>query len=66
MAKNSKGRKKSREETICLLLVMKDEAIISNLHLKFAEKTWNETFRLVRRCMVRHVPVKLHLIVHYL
>ncbi|XP_037550374.1 mediator of RNA polymerase II transcription subunit 1 [Nematolebias whitei] len=30
---------------------MKDEAIISNLHLKFAEKTWNETFQLVRRCM---------------
>ncbi|XP_042366141.1 mediator of RNA polymerase II transcription subunit 1 isoform X2 [Plectropomus leopardus] len=24
---------------------------ISELHLKFAEKTWNETFQLVRRCM---------------
>ncbi|XP_070409196.1 mediator of RNA polymerase II transcription subunit 1-like isoform X5 [Nothobranchius furzeri] len=30
--------------------MMKD-AIISNLHTKFAEKTWNDTFQLVRRCM---------------
>ncbi|XP_070709122.1 mediator of RNA polymerase II transcription subunit 1-like [Pempheris klunzingeri] len=30
---------------------MKPQSIISNLHLKFAEKTWNETFQLVRRCM---------------
>uniref|UniRef100_UPI0037E7A6E7 mediator of RNA polymerase II transcription subunit 1-like n=1 Tax=Semicossyphus pulcher TaxID=241346 RepID=UPI0037E7A6E7 len=30
---------------------MKAKSIISNLHLKFAEKTWNETFQLVRRCM---------------
>uniref|UniRef100_A0A8C3B5B4 Mediator of RNA polymerase II transcription subunit 1 n=1 Tax=Cyclopterus lumpus TaxID=8103 RepID=A0A8C3B5B4_CYCLU len=28
-------------------------SIISKLHLKFAEKTWNETFQLVRRCMVK-------------
>ncbi|XP_035854018.1 mediator of RNA polymerase II transcription subunit 1 isoform X3 [Sander lucioperca] len=27
------------------------KSIISGLHLKFAEKTWNETFQLVRRCM---------------
>ncbi|XP_051266654.1 mediator of RNA polymerase II transcription subunit 1 isoform X3 [Dicentrarchus labrax] len=27
------------------------KSIISDLHLKFAEKTWNETFQLVRRCM---------------
>ncbi|KAK9527551.1 hypothetical protein VZT92_014102 [Zoarces viviparus] len=27
------------------------ESRISKLHLKFAEKTWNETFQLVRRCM---------------
>ncbi|XP_029313255.1 mediator of RNA polymerase II transcription subunit 1-like isoform X2 [Cottoperca gobio] len=26
---------------------------ISDLHLKFAEKTWKETFQLVRRCMDR-------------
>ncbi|XP_037829275.1 mediator of RNA polymerase II transcription subunit 1 isoform X3 [Kryptolebias marmoratus] len=31
--------------------MMRDKAIISNLHLKFAEKTWSETFQLVRRCM---------------
>ncbi|XP_070841875.1 mediator of RNA polymerase II transcription subunit 1-like [Chaetodon trifascialis] len=30
---------------------MKSKSIISDLHLKFAEKTWNETFQLVRRCM---------------
>ncbi len=35
------------------------KSIISDLHLKFAEKTWNETFQLVRRCMVRQIPVKL-------
>ncbi|KAM8822391.1 mediator of RNA polymerase II transcription subunit 1-like isoform 2-T3 [Spinachia spinachia] len=27
------------------------ESKISKLHSKFAEKTWNETFQLVRRCM---------------
>ncbi|XP_070784688.1 mediator of RNA polymerase II transcription subunit 1-like [Enoplosus armatus] len=27
------------------------KSILSHLHLKFAEKTWNETFQLVRRCM---------------
>ncbi|XP_062415195.1 mediator of RNA polymerase II transcription subunit 1-like isoform X7 [Pungitius pungitius] len=27
------------------------ESKISKLHLKFAEKTWHETFQLVRRCM---------------
>ncbi|KAK1885589.1 Mediator of RNA polymerase II transcription subunit 1 [Dissostichus eleginoides] len=27
------------------------KSIISDLHLKFAEKTWKETFQLVRRCM---------------
>ncbi|XP_019131051.2 mediator of RNA polymerase II transcription subunit 1-like [Larimichthys crocea] len=27
------------------------KSIISDLHSKFAEKTWNETFQLVRRCM---------------
>ncbi|XP_035511116.1 mediator of RNA polymerase II transcription subunit 1 [Morone saxatilis] len=27
------------------------KSTISDLHLKFAEKTWNETFQLVRRCM---------------
>ncbi|KAM9712188.1 mediator of RNA polymerase II transcription subunit 1-like isoform 2-T3 [Menidia menidia] len=30
---------------------MKKNTIISNLHHKFAEKTWNDTFYLVRRCM---------------
>ncbi|KAK2886645.1 hypothetical protein Q8A73_020591 [Channa argus] len=30
---------------------MKGQSIISNLHAKFAEKSWNETFQLVRRCM---------------
>ncbi|XP_074550010.1 mediator of RNA polymerase II transcription subunit 1-like isoform X2 [Halichoeres trimaculatus] len=30
---------------------MKAKSIISDLHLKFAEKPWNETFQLVRRCM---------------
>ncbi|XP_044031731.1 mediator of RNA polymerase II transcription subunit 1 isoform X2 [Siniperca chuatsi] len=30
---------------------MKTKSIISELRLKFAEKTWNETFQLVRRCM---------------
>lgn len=43
---------------LCYALVMK--SIISNLHLKFAEKTWNETFQLVRRCMVRQIPVNIH------
>ncbi|XP_045917887.1 mediator of RNA polymerase II transcription subunit 1 isoform X3 [Micropterus dolomieu] len=31
--------------------VMKAKSVIADLHLKFAEKTWNETFQLVRRCM---------------
>uniref|UniRef100_A0A3P8STM1 Mediator of RNA polymerase II transcription subunit 1 n=1 Tax=Amphiprion percula TaxID=161767 RepID=A0A3P8STM1_AMPPE len=30
---------------------MEKEAIISKLHLKFAKKTWKDTFQLVRRCM---------------
>uniref|UniRef100_UPI003AAC6404 mediator of RNA polymerase II transcription subunit 1-like n=1 Tax=Centroberyx gerrardi TaxID=166262 RepID=UPI003AAC6404 len=30
---------------------MKTKSIISDLHLKFAEKSWNDTFQLVRRCM---------------
>ncbi|KAG7231219.1 hypothetical protein INR49_012050 [Caranx melampygus] len=30
---------------------MKAKSIISDLHLKFAERTWNDTFQLVRRCM---------------
>ncbi|XP_028289176.1 mediator of RNA polymerase II transcription subunit 1-like isoform X2 [Parambassis ranga] len=30
---------------------MKGKAIISELRVKFAEKNWNETFQLVRRCM---------------
>ncbi|XP_053716166.1 mediator of RNA polymerase II transcription subunit 1-like isoform X2 [Synchiropus splendidus] len=30
---------------------MKENAIISHLRAKYAEKTWNETFQLVRRCM---------------
>ncbi|XP_038587002.1 mediator of RNA polymerase II transcription subunit 1 isoform X2 [Micropterus salmoides] len=30
--------------------VMKAKSV-ADLHLKFAEKTWNETFQLVRRCM---------------
>lgn len=34
---------------------MNSNAVIADLHLKFAEKTWNETFQLVRRCMVRHI-----------
>lgn len=34
---------------------MISQTIISDLRLKFAEKTWNETFKLVRRCMVRHI-----------
>uniref|UniRef100_A0A672Z053 Mediator of RNA polymerase II transcription subunit 1 n=1 Tax=Sphaeramia orbicularis TaxID=375764 RepID=A0A672Z053_9TELE len=28
------------------------KSIISGLHMKFAERSWNETFQLVRRCMV--------------
>uniref|UniRef100_A0A3Q1JGB5 Mediator of RNA polymerase II transcription subunit 1 n=1 Tax=Anabas testudineus TaxID=64144 RepID=A0A3Q1JGB5_ANATE len=35
------------------------KSIISDLHLKFAEKTWNDTFHLVRRCMVRRLPLYL-------
>ncbi|XP_059182726.1 mediator of RNA polymerase II transcription subunit 1-like [Centropristis striata] len=39
------------------------KSIISELHLKFAEKTWNETFQLVRRCMDKpkdeSIPCKL-------
>ncbi|XP_008394766.1 mediator of RNA polymerase II transcription subunit 1-like isoform X2 [Poecilia reticulata] len=31
--------------------VMKENATISNLHRKFAERSWNDTFQLVRRCM---------------
>ncbi|XP_043960047.1 mediator of RNA polymerase II transcription subunit 1 isoform X1 [Gambusia affinis] len=31
--------------------VMKKNTGISNLHCKFAEKRWNHTFQLVRRCM---------------
>uniref|UniRef100_A0A4W5M7S8 Mediator of RNA polymerase II transcription subunit 1 n=1 Tax=Hucho hucho TaxID=62062 RepID=A0A4W5M7S8_9TELE len=27
------------------------KSLISDLHSKYAEKTWNETFKLVRRCM---------------
>ncbi|XP_076014251.1 mediator of RNA polymerase II transcription subunit 1-like [Genypterus blacodes] len=27
------------------------ESILSKLHLKYAQKTWNETFQLVHRCM---------------
>ncbi|XP_015252992.1 PREDICTED: mediator of RNA polymerase II transcription subunit 1-like isoform X1 [Cyprinodon variegatus] len=30
---------------------MKENTRISNLHCKFAEKSWNDTFQLVRRCM---------------
>uniref|UniRef100_A0A3B5M9N0 Mediator of RNA polymerase II transcription subunit 1 n=1 Tax=Xiphophorus couchianus TaxID=32473 RepID=A0A3B5M9N0_9TELE len=30
---------------------MKKNTSISNLHCKFAEKSWNHTFQLVRRCM---------------
>nr|XP_043876444.1 mediator of RNA polymerase II transcription subunit 1 isoform X2 [Solea senegalensis] len=30
---------------------MKEKSIISNLRLKFAERSWNDTFQLVRRCM---------------
>ncbi|XP_040922130.1 mediator of RNA polymerase II transcription subunit 1 [Toxotes jaculatrix] len=30
---------------------MKAKSIISDLRLKFAERTWNDTFQLVRRCM---------------
>uniref|UniRef100_A0A672Z0S1 Mediator of RNA polymerase II transcription subunit 1 n=1 Tax=Sphaeramia orbicularis TaxID=375764 RepID=A0A672Z0S1_9TELE len=30
----------------------KMKSIISGLHMKFAERSWNETFQLVRRCMV--------------
>uniref|UniRef100_A0A3Q0QVD8 Mediator of RNA polymerase II transcription subunit 1 n=1 Tax=Amphilophus citrinellus TaxID=61819 RepID=A0A3Q0QVD8_AMPCI len=33
-------------------LVMMDMLIIPNLRVKFAEKTWADTFQLVRRCMV--------------
>ncbi|KAM4534063.1 mediator of RNA polymerase II transcription subunit 1-like [Odontesthes bonariensis] len=31
--------------------MMKEKSLISKLHHKFGEKTWNETFKLVRRCM---------------
>ncbi|XP_039982335.1 mediator of RNA polymerase II transcription subunit 1 isoform X2 [Xiphias gladius] len=30
---------------------MKAKSVISALHLKFAQRTWNDTFQLVRRCM---------------
>ncbi|CAL8293955.1 unnamed protein product [Lota lota] len=30
---------------------MNNRTIIPDLHVKFGEKTWNETFQLVRRCM---------------
>ncbi|XP_071340863.1 mediator of RNA polymerase II transcription subunit 1-like isoform X2 [Trachinotus anak] len=30
---------------------MKAKSRISDLHLKFAERSWNDTFQLVRRCM---------------
>ncbi|KAK2859662.1 hypothetical protein Q5P01_004282 [Channa striata] len=30
---------------------MKGKVMISDLHAKFAEKTWTDTFQLVRRCM---------------
>ncbi|XP_047424464.1 mediator of RNA polymerase II transcription subunit 1 isoform X2 [Mugil cephalus] len=40
-----------RREERNKLSVMKEKARISDLHLKFAEKTWNDTFQLVRRCM---------------
>lgn len=44
-------------------------SIISDLHLKFAQKTWNETFQLVRRCMVKLIPVNAacsHPVIHTL
>ncbi|CDQ90101.1 unnamed protein product [Oncorhynchus mykiss] len=31
--------------------VVGSKSFISDLHSKYAEKTWNETFKLVRRCM---------------
>ncbi|XP_029935402.1 mediator of RNA polymerase II transcription subunit 1-like isoform X3 [Myripristis murdjan] len=31
--------------------VMTAKSLIADLHLKFAEKTWSDTFQLVRRCM---------------
>ena len=34
---------------------MKAKSIISDLRLKFADRSWNETFQLVRRCMVRQI-----------
>lgn len=40
-----------------LLYVLVMSSIISDLHLKFAQKTWNETFQLVRRSMVKLIPV---------
>ncbi|XP_041824869.1 mediator of RNA polymerase II transcription subunit 1 isoform X2 [Melanotaenia boesemani] len=30
---------------------MKEDSTLSNLHLKFAKKTWNDTFQLVQKCM---------------
>uniref|UniRef100_A0A3B5AGU6 Mediator of RNA polymerase II transcription subunit 1 n=1 Tax=Stegastes partitus TaxID=144197 RepID=A0A3B5AGU6_9TELE len=38
----------SSRSSLCL---MKKKAVMSTLHVKFAEKTWNETFQLIRRCM---------------
>lgn len=40
-----------------LLYVVAMKSVLADLRLKFAEKTWNDTFRLVRRCMVRSIPV---------
>ncbi|MEQ2197121.1 hypothetical protein XENOCAPTIV_023524 [Xenoophorus captivus] len=37
--------------------VLKGNARISKLHSKFAEKSWNHTFQLVRRCMVKQIMV---------
>ncbi|XP_010866176.2 mediator of RNA polymerase II transcription subunit 1 [Esox lucius] len=33
------------------MAVIESKAFISELHSKYAEKAWNETFQLVRRCM---------------
>lgn len=36
----------------------KTKTLMSDLKSKYADKSWNETFQLVRRCMVRTSPFR--------
>ncbi|XP_014873064.1 mediator of RNA polymerase II transcription subunit 1-like isoform X1 [Poecilia latipinna] len=46
LCREQKGKKEELAAS-----VMKKNTRISNLHRKFAERSWNDTFQLVRRCM---------------